>query len=290
MKGTAMGTSMTMRMMARGSGMDSMQLIFLRIVACGMLIGFSASYFGAFVVQRGMSFLGNGLAHAAFGGVALGILLGAEPLYVALPFTVLVALGINWLREHTELAADSVIGLFFAFSMALGIIFLSRVPSYSQDAMNYLFGSLMSITTLDLWISAAMALGTVATFPLWPRWAYSTFDRESALIDGQRVRREDYLLGVLIAVNVVVAAKLVGIVLLSAFLVIPAAAARLVSASFAMMTMLSVGIGVCSVAAGFVISYEADLPSGACVVMTQILLFALLFMLSKSGLRWPREI
>lgn len=270
--------------------MDSMLLIFLRIVACGMLIGFSASYYGAFVVQRGMSFLGNGLAHAAFGGVALGILLGAEPLYIALPFTVLAALGINWLREHTELAADSVIGLFFAFSMALGMIFLSRVPSYSQDAMNYLFGSLMSINTLDLWISVGMALCTIATFPLWPRWAYSSFDRESALIDGQQVRREDYLLGVLIAVNVVVAAKLVGIVLLSAFLVIPAAAARLVSASFAMMTCLSVVIGVFSVAAGFAISYQADLPSGACVVMTQILLFALLFMLSKSGLRWPREI
>ncbi len=270
--------------------MDSMLAIFLRIVACGMLIGFSASYYGAFVVQRGMSFLGNGLAHAAFGGVALGILLGQEPLYVALPFTVLAALGINWLREHTKLAADSVIGLFFALSMALGIIFLSRVPTYSQDAMTYLFGSLLSVGVTELWISAALAVLTVATFPLWPRWAYSTFDRESARIDGQRIRREDYLLSVLIAVNVVVAAKLVGIVLLSAFLVIPAAAARLVSASFAMMTTLSVGIGVFSVAAGFAISYQADLPSGACVVLTQILLFALMFALNKGGIKWPREI
>lgn len=270
--------------------MDSMLLIFLRIVACGMLIGFSASYFGPFVVQRGMSFLGNGLAHAAFGGVALGILLGSEPLWVALPFTVLAALGINWLREHTKLAADSVIGLFFALSMALGIIFLSRVPTYSQDAMTYLFGSLLSVGMTELWISLALAVLTICTFPLWPRWAYSTFDRESARIDGQRIRREDYLLSVLIAVNVVVAAKLVGIVLLSAFLVIPAAAARLVSASFSTMTMLSVLIGVFSVAAGFAVSYQADLPSGACVVLTQILLFAIMFALNKGGLKWPREI
>ena len=271
--------------------MDSMLVMFLRIVACGMLIGFSASYFGAFVVQRGMSFLGNGLAHAAFGGVALGILLGHEPLWVALPFTVLAALGINWLREHTKLAADSVIGLFFAFSMALGIIFLSLVPTYSQDAMTYLFGSLLSARNLsELWISLGLAAITVATFPLWPRWAYSTFDRESARIDGQRIRREDYLLSVLIAVVVVVAAKLVGIVLLSAFLVIPAAAARLISSSFSMMTILSVLTGVFSVAAGFAISYQADLPSGACVVLTQILIFGLMFAMNKAGLKWPREI
>ncbi|MCB1218692.1 metal ABC transporter permease [bacterium] len=271
--------------------MPDMILIFMRIVACGMLVGFSSSYFGAFVVQRGMSFLGNGLAHAAFGGVALGILLGLEPLYVALPFTVVAALGINWLKEHTRLAADSVIGLFFALSMALGIIFLSRAPQYSQDAMTYLFGSLISVGmgNHDLWVSLGLAALTIASFPLWTRWAYSTFDRESARIDGQQVRREDYLLSVLIAVNVVVAAKLVGIVLLSAFLVIPAAAARLISASFSMMTTLSVVIGVFSVALGFVVSYQADLPSGACVVLTQILVFGLLFLLNKRGIRWPRE-
>ncbi|MCB1220700.1 MAG: metal ABC transporter permease [Planctomycetales bacterium] len=271
--------------------MDNMVLIFIRIVACGMLIGFSASYYGAFVVQRGMSFLGNGLAHAAFGGVALGILLGSEPLWVALPFTVLAAIGINWLKEHTRLAADSVIGLFFALSMAMGIIFLSRVQTYSQDAMTYLFGSLLSVgmTNMELYICLALTAITICTFPLWPRWAYSTFDRESARIDGQHVRREDYLLSILIAVTVVVAAKLVGIVLLSAFLVIPAAAARLISASFAMMTTLSVVIGVFSVAIGFALSYQADMPTGACVVMTQILVFALMFAMNKRGVRWPRE-
>src|SRR5207244_2798154 len=110
-----------------------------RALIAGLLVGFLASYFGAFVVQRGMSFLGDGLAHAAFGGVALGLLLGLNPLWVAVPFTLVVAFGITWVQERTRLGSDTAIGIFFAVSIALGVIFLSWRKQYTADAFTYLF-------------------------------------------------------------------------------------------------------------------------------------------------------
>jgi zinc transport system permease protein len=148
-----------------------------------------ASYYGVLIVQRGLSFLGDGLAHAAFGGVALGLLLGAEPLWIAVPFTVAVAVGITWVRERTELGGDTAVGIFFAVSVALGVVFLSLKRGYSTDAFTYLFGSILAVTRADLWVTALMVLIAAATGPLWRRWAYATFDRELALADRQPVLR-----------------------------------------------------------------------------------------------------
>src|SRR5262245_21667244 len=109
-----------------GELVEMLSLPFMqRALLAGALLGALASYLGAFIVQRGLGFLGEGLAHAAFGGVALGLLLRTEPLTVAIPFTVAVAVGINWVKERARLAGDTAIGVFFAVSMALGILFLS---------------------------------------------------------------------------------------------------------------------------------------------------------------------
>ena len=123
---------------------DLLTLPFMqRALIAGVLIGFLASYYGVFVVQRGLSFLGSGLAHAAFGGVALGLLLESEPLWIAVPFTIIVAIGITWVKNRTELGSDTTIGIFFSVSMALGIIFLYLRKQYSTEAFTYLFGSIL---------------------------------------------------------------------------------------------------------------------------------------------------
>ncbi len=260
--------------MSDGGLLDALGLPFIqRALAAGLLIGATTSYYGVFVVQRGMAFLGDGLAHAALGGVALALLLGSEPLWIAVPFTVLVAVGITWVTERTKLGADTAIGVFFALSMALGIIFLSLRQGYAADAMAYLFGSILAVSRADLWAAGAVALLTLGVTPLWGRWAYATFDRESALADRVPVRLDDYLLSVLIAVTIVVAAKVVGIVLLSSFLVIPAAAARLVSRRLSAMTLTAVALGIGSVLLGLAASYWLDLPSGATIILTQTALF-----------------
>lgn len=257
-----------------------------RAMAAGVMVAFLASYYGVFVVQRGLGFLGNGLAHAAFGGVALGILLDREPLWIAMPFTVIISLAITWVRHRTTLASDTVIGVFFAISMAAGIIFLSLKQEYTTDAFAYLFGSILAVTTTDLLVTGLVVLLALLAQPLWGRWAYATFDRNLAQADRVPVVFDEYLLAALMAVTVVVAVKVVGIVLISAFLVIPAAAARIIAKRFSVMTGLSVIFGISSAIVGLWGSYWLDIPSGATIVLLQAVIFVVcLALISFAQLR-----
>lgn len=258
----------------------------------GVAIALMAGLLGVFVVQRGLAFLGDGLAHASFGGIALGALaaygLGGlgileQPLVVALPFTLLVALGIASVRDHTNLSSDTAIGVFFALSVALGVLFLSLIPPDRNvvDVWHLLFGSILAVQRDDLRIILIVAAVTLTTLSvLWGRLGYATFDAELAATDGVAVRRLEYLLFALAAVVVVVSAQVVGVILMASYLVIPAAAARLLSRSLSRMTVLSLAIGVASTVVGLVISYLLDVPSGSTIVLVQSALFAVAFALS----------
>lgn len=247
----------------------------------GIFVGFLSSYYGVFIVQRGLGFLGSGLAHAAFGGVALGILLNQEPLWIAVPFTVMVAVGITWVKDKTKLGGDTTIGIFFSVSMALGVIFIFMKRQYSSDAFNYLFGSILSVTIADIIVPAILIIITLILFPFWKRWSYSSFDRELAQADRVPVNFDDYLLSILIAVTVVVSIKVVGIVLIAAFLVIPPATSRLISRSFSKMTIFSIVIGILTALAGLWVSYYLDVPSGATIILLQALLFFFVMILHR---------
>ena len=254
-----------------------------RALLGGILVGFLASYYGVFVIQRKLSFLGSGLAHAAFGGIALGILLSIEPLWVAVPFTIIIAVAIAWVSDKTVLGGDTAVGIFFSVSMALGIIFLFLKRTYASDAFSYLFGSILAISWNDILITSLVVLITFFTGPLWKRWAYTSFDRELAQSDRIPVKKDDYLLSILIALTVVVAIKVVGIVLIAAFLVIPAAAARLISRTFRSMTLMAITFGSGGALVGLIASYYLDLPSGATIILLQALVF-FICMLIKSVL------
>ena len=257
-----------------------------RALLGGVLVGFLASYYGVFVVQRGLSFLGSGLAHAAFGGIALGLLLRYEPLWIAVPFTIIIAILIAWVRHKTELGSDTAIGIFFAVSMALGIIFLFLKREYTSDAFTYLFGYILAVTESDIKITFALVLLTLATLPLWKRWAYASFDRELAQIDRIPVMLDDYLLTILIALTVVVSIKVVGIVLIAAFLVIPAATSRILTTTFYHMTILSICLGIASALFGIFLSYFLNVPSGATIILLHAFLFffaVLLTLLKRSN-------
>ncbi len=257
-----------------------------RALIAGVLVGGLASYYGVFVVQRQLSFLGAGLAHAAFGGVALGLLLQTEPLWIAVPFTVLVALGVNVVRRLTGLGGDTAVGIFFAVSVALGIVFLSLRREYSADAFAYLFGSVLAVTWNDVWITLAVTVVGFATAPrLWGSWAYATFDRDLARADRVTVDRDDYLLSIMLAITVVVAVKVVGILLIAAFLVIPAASARLVSRTFRAATLAAILIGCLSAVVGLYSSYWLDIPSGATIILVQAAVFVLFTVLGQLSLR-----
>lgn len=252
-----------------------------RAIWATLLVGTLASFFSVFIVQRKMSFVGNGLAHASFGGVALALLIGVSPFWIATPFTILVALLFVWFSRNSKLESDSLIGVLFSVAMALGIIFLSWRSTYSQDAMSLLFGSILAVSEEDLLWSLGLLIVSLMTLPLWKHWAFSTFDRDLASIEKKNSSSHDYLLAIFIASTIVVAIKVFGIILLSAFLVIPAASARLVSRTFFGMTVKSILLGLGSSFAGIILSYFCDLPTGATIILVMGVVFGICFAASK---------
>jgi zinc transport system permease protein len=265
-----------------------------RALVAGVCIALVAGVLGTFVVQRGLAFLGDGLAHAAFGGIALGAFVSAtfgnstlleEPLLVAVPFTLAAALGIAWVRDRTALSSDVAIGVFFAVSVALGVLFISIIPPQRNvvDVWHLLFGSILAVGREELPVIVAVTGGTLLLLVLlWPRLGYATFDPDLAKSDGVRVRALEYGLFAVAALVVVVSAQVIGIVLMAAYLVIPAAAARLVARSLFSMTLLAVAVGVLSTVVGLLASYLADIPSGSTIILSQ----AALFLLATSLQRW----
>lgn len=254
---------------------------FQRALVAGVLVGLLASYYGVFVVQRRLSFLGVGLSHAAFGGVALGLLVGMNPIWTALPFTILVAIGITWITQRGLVSGDTAIGVFFAVSLALGVVLLSFRQSYTAGAFTYLFGSILSVRPADLWATGGIAILAIASGSYWGRWAYATFDRDLARADGIPVQRDDYVLSILLAVTIVAAVKIVGIVLAAAFLVIPPATARLVTSTFGGMTIGAMVVGGATVIGGLLLSFVLDIPSGATIILVQAAVFFGAFVFSS---------
>lgn len=228
---------------------------------------------GVFIVQRGLSFLGDGLAHAAFGGIAIALYLGAsvdEAVWVAIPFTGILALGIGYVLRRTQLRGDVATGVFFAFSFALGILFLGLRNRSAEpvNVENLLFGRMLSVTPEVLLVVIVVSVVALAiVFALWSRLAYAIFDAELAAISGVKVAVLEYLLLFLTAVVVVVGVKTVGVVLVSSFIVIPAATARLVGTTMARTTAIALFIGMTGAAAGLVSSYYLDTPSGATIIL-----------------------
>lgn len=250
------------------------QAFVVRALVAGTVLGATGALLGVFVVQRGLGLLSDGLAHATFGGLALGLLLGASPdraILIALPFTVAIALGIQYVRRHTTLAGDVATGVFFAVSFAAGILLLGlRGPSAPPvNVEGLLFGSLLAVSPdslLVILVVAALVAGVLAA--IGPRLAYATFDPELAELSGVRVAALEYVLLALTALVVVVGVKTVGVVLVSAFVVIPAAAGNLLGRRLPAIAAIAVSLGVLGTAFGLFASYHLNVATGATIILT----------------------
>lgn len=242
------------------------------------LVAVMSGLLGVFVVQRRLSFLGDGLAHTTFGGLAVSWFFGfGTSLWIALIYTLFSALGIVWIRKRANLTADTVIGIFFAVSVAFGIMLMSISQANLQiELSSILFGSILSVGTSELIILAILSVISLVFFiRFWSALAYSTFDEELAQSDGVNVGLIEYLLFAFAAVVIVASVKFVGIILMAANLVIPAATAKLLSRSLTQMTIYSVVIAVVASIGGLLLSYFSDVPSGSTIVLLEAGFFAI---------------
>jgi len=252
-----------------------------RALIAGLAVAAVCAVIGVFIVQRGLAFLGDGLAHAAFGGIAIGLFLGASvenAVWIAIPFTAAIALGIGFVLRRTQLRGDVATGVFFSFSFALGVLFLGLRTAQDRqiDVESLLFGNMLVVTPEVLRVVVIVAvIGLVVTIALWSRLAYAIFDPELAAISGVPVAVLEYLLLVETAVVVVVAVKTVGVVLVSSFVVIPAATARLIGLTLARTTALALVIGTLGTCAGLVASFHLNTPTAATIILIHSAGFAL---------------
>jgi zinc transport system permease protein len=261
-------------------------------LAMAVLIACLCGALGVLLVPRGLSMVGDGLAHATLGGVGGALLLGMTPeasIWAAMPFAILVALGISWLGRHAKLAGDAALGVFFAVSLAAGIAALHRASraGVNIDMEGLLFGNILAVQPGDVRIVSILALTCFGVLA-WagPRIAYAGFYGELAALGGIRVALKEYILMTLTAVVTVTAVHAVGVLLVSAYLVIPTVTSRMVSRRFGPMMLTSIGTGVFGSAIGLVMSYYFDIPTGAS--MTLALGGCFLLALGFRGLRFSK--
>ncbi len=262
--------------------MEILQYTFMqRAVLSATLIGALCALIGVYIVLRSMSFIGAGIAHASFGGVALGFLLHINPFFTTIVFSTLTAWAIAFVSEKQKVREDTAVGIFFASTMAFGVLLIGLMRGYNVDLFSYIFGNILAVSRFDIYaglILALIVIGFIAFF--FKEFLLITFDVEMARVLGLPVRRLNLLMLTLVAMTIVISIKSVGIVLVSALIVTPAAAAYLLTSDFKKMMWLSVAIGVGSSWAGLFISVALNLASGAAIVLAATLFFFCCLMFS----------
>ena len=245
-----------------------------RALLASLLVGTSCSLVGVYVVLRGLAFIGAGIAHAAFGGVALGFLMGWNPLLTAVGFCLGTTGAIHATSQAGRIKLDSAIGIFYALAMALGILFVGLMKSYNARLYGYLFGNILSVTRTDLAIIAALTalvVGTVAVF--FKEFQLLSFDAEIAEALGLPAGKLSFIMLLLMSLTIVLSLDAVGVMLVLALIVTPASAAYQLTYSYRALFWLAVLFSNLSCFVGLVLSYHFDIPSGATIVLVATALF-----------------
>jgi manganese/iron transport system permease protein len=245
-----------------------------RAFIAALVVGTLCSTIGTYVVLRKLSFIGDGIAHASFAGIVVAYLRGLDYYVGALIVAIVTALGIGFVNRRGRVSLDTAIGVLFTGAFALGVFLMSRVPHYNIDLQSFLFGNILGVSREDLWLILALALVVVVSLTLLYRaLLYTTFDPVVAEASGIRAGFVAYALLVLLAITIVISLEAVGIVLVAALLVTPAATAFQLTRRFTRMLVLSGAIGAFCAVAGLYASYYLQSASGATIVLLATILF-----------------
>ncbi len=259
-----------------------------RGLLASVMVGIICSVLGTYVILQGMAFFGDALAHSILPGVVLAYLVGWPLVFGALGFGVLAAIGIGALSQRGEVREDTAIGIVFAASFALGVALLSTTSSYAVDLAHILFGDVLGVSSNNLWIIFILgALVLVTIFFFYKEFLVLAFDPTLAVVLRLPVSFLRYLLLVLIAVTIVVSLQVVGIALVLAMLVTPAAAAQMLTRRLPVMMLVAAIIGALSNVTGLYISYYANIAAGPAMVLVATTVFALVYLFAPHrGMVW----
>jgi zinc transport system permease protein len=270
---------------------ESLRYAFIQralIAGCAMALG--CSFLGVFLVLRRFSLIGDGLAHGSFATVALSLLLRAQPMVLSIPIVAAASLVILRLNEKAAVYGDAAIGLVSSFGIALGVILASTAGGFNVDLFSYLFGNILSVSVFEVWMTVALSLLVALVVGLFYHDLFAiTFDEEYAKVSGIKVRLVNRVLILLTSLIVVLGIKIVGTMLVSSLIILPAVSALQVVRSFRAVIALAGGFALASVITGIFASYVLNLPSGASIVMVNFLCFAGTFLVRAAGNRRTGE-
>jgi zinc transport system permease protein len=258
-----------------------------RAIMAGTLIAVLCSVLGVFLVLRRLSLIGDGLSHVTFGSVALAMLFHFQPVYTtiaAIPCVLLSAIGILKITEKARIYGDAAIGIVSSLGIAAGILLASLAGGFNVDLFSYLFGNILSISPTELLVTAVLFVVVLLTVAFLYNDLFAiTFDEELAATSGIHVDRINTILVLLTALTVVLAMKVVGIMLISALLILPSVSALQLARGFKTAIFLSACLGVISVVGGIFLSFILNFPTGATIIIINFLLFAAAFLGKKYG-------
>ncbi len=254
---------------------EALQYSFIhRALIAGCCIALGCSFLGVFLVLRRLSLIGDGLAHVSFATVAFALVVHAQPMLISMPLVGLMSLLILKLNEKAQVYSDAAIGLVASFGIALGVLLASTGGGFNIDLFSYLFGNILSISDLEVWMTAGISFLVAATIMLLYHDLFAiAFDEEYAQVLGIKVRLVNKILILLTAFIVVLGIKVVGTMLVSSLIILPAISALQVVRSFRATIVLAGIFAITSVVAGIVVSYLLDYPSGATIVLINFVFF-----------------
>jgi len=240
----------------------------------GIAIAVICSMMGVFLVLRRYSLFGDAISHMAFGGISVGMLVGVYPLWTAFAVSVLGALGITKLRKSTKISGDAAIAVLLVSGFGIGVLLISATDGFKVDLFSFLFGNIFLISLEDMLFILGISVGIVATLVvLRKQLLHFTFDEEQAKVSGLNVDRLNYVFVILASVTVITSMRLVGILLISALIVLPNITSMMFGKGFKKTIAISISISVFSVVSGIVTSYYLDLaPSGTIVMISVAIL------------------
>lgn len=232
----------------------------LASIVCGII--------GTIIVEKKLVMLSGGIAHTSFGGIGLGYYLGIEPIYGALFFSITVALAVSQIHRKMQTYSDSLIGMFWSIGMALGILFIAITPGYPPDMTTYLFGDILTVSSLSIKMMIVIDIVTVFIIvTLFSYWKSYLFDEEFSKILGLPTLFLEKLLFILIALAIVILIKVVGIILVIALLTIPPSIAKLITYDLKKLMIISIILGIVFSVLGLYLSYKFNIASGATIIL-----------------------
>jgi len=246
----------------------------IRAFLAGIMIAIIAPLIGNFLVIRRLSLIADTLSHIALSGVAIGLLIGSQPLLTTIILTTIASIAIEKLRTSKNIPGEAVLAMFLPGGLALSIILISLAHGFNANLFSYLFGSITTVEKNELWLIFGLGMVTVATIIiLYKKLLYASFDEESARVSGIPIELVNTTLIILTAITVSLSMRVVGVLLIGALMIIPVITAMQVGKSFKQSTYLSVGFALISVIIGLVLAYYFNLPAGGAIVLLSLGIF-----------------